>query len=194
MTRNPTCLDLSQLDQAPEVLARLGKRHLPITFQDPQGNTHLAGVISMRDLFYQWVEERKQLSPPTRPKSVDQPKVRVFCAESRDLLLQTRLLNEDFEVESVQIQGDHPVSPQPVSIQILDLDSLPVSKWTEILRQMRTALPQCPVVVLYHPQHHSESELLALDRLAQGGAIERFLKPIHVLPYLQSLRRLAASH
>jgi CBS domain-containing protein len=184
MTKNPTCLDVSQLHLAPEAMAQLGKRHLPITFQDPQGQTYLAGVISMRDLFYQFVNDSTQgLDSISLKKPIVTPSVWIGNTEARSLALQKSLLEPHYKLVTE-------LEPAPVQVAILDLDSLTPAQWSHHIKLVRDAQPKAKVLVLYQPNLHSGTELMTLDQLSQGGAIERVLKPIHVLEYLKLLQKL----
>src|ERR1700722_9055348 len=58
---------LTELELAPTLMLKHGFRHLPVVYEDEKGETHVAGVISMRDIFKgQFSKEMLELNLPKK--------------------------------------------------------------------------------------------------------------------------------
>src|SRR3954470_21579617 len=51
MRKPVVTVGLTDLESAPTVMLKHGFRHLPVVYEDEKGETHVAGMISMRDIF-----------------------------------------------------------------------------------------------------------------------------------------------
>ena len=62
MTKPVITIDIERLVDAPEVMIQNYIRHLPVMTEEDNGDLRLAGIVSMRDFFREWVETKGRLT------------------------------------------------------------------------------------------------------------------------------------
>lgn len=187
MTKNPTCLSLLELDQAAEKMAALGRRHLPITYIAEDGETHLAGVVSIRDLFLQLLSEKKSTASNEVEQELRQQKVVALAKDPHDQKLQEKLLGNYHEVEAMSEPNFTQI--QNSNLFVFDLDHYSVQVWAKTLKEVLDTPHHPRIILVYSPAHQDQNSLKTIQTLAQGKVVYTFLKPIRVLDYLDVVRR-----
>ena len=202
MTKKMITLNVLELDQAAETMIRHNFRHVPIVYDSEDGRSHVAGVVSMRDLFKGMVAERKQ------KKLLEQfnaKRVLVLARERSERELQQKLLadhvNLVFHVPAEETAGGVPdagasldparVIPDVLSSElfVMDLDHLPSEAWVGILKSVLSEKKRPPVFIVYDPVMQDPRSVLALKQLSQGSVIHVFPKPINLLEYLRQMEK-----
>ena len=189
MTKNPTTLDLLDMDQAPELMAKMGRRHVPVTYSGENGEALLAGVISMRDCFLQLLEERNQRGESEIENRLSKFTIGVLAKNEKDQALQLSILSDHHHAQ-VLPEGSSNKSIE-CDLLIFDLDHFPAAVWSQKLKTILDHPNHPNVIVVYHPGSHHKAELDAIHSLAQGKVIYTFLKPIAILDYLNLIRGMA---
>jgi len=197
MSKKLITLDLLDLDRAAEVMMEHGFRHVPIVYETG-GVSHVAGVVSMRDLFKSFVVERKQKKVLEQHQG---KRVLVLAHSASERELQKKLLkdhvdlilmDQDFERESPDSRA---LIPQILAsdLFVLDLDHFKCEFWVGILKSLLAEKTRPPVFLVYDPVHQETKNITALRQLSQGSVIQLFPKPINLLEYLRLMERNLSS-
>jgi CBS domain-containing protein len=159
-------------------------RHLPVVYQDAEKKQHIAGMISMRDIF------SEMLDRPSVPLSVK------IAISSRDKIsrgiLKTLFSQEGKAwVEEITFGPDilkEIAAFKPTAV-VLDLDFVGPSEWAPLLQAFNRAAPRSPqVIVLFTPGFHEAKNVAILNKLGKSSRITAYIKPINVLEVLQKVQ------
>ncbi|MBU6153257.1 MAG: CBS domain-containing protein [Bdellovibrionales bacterium] len=194
MTKKMVTLNVLEIDRASEVMIKHNFRHVPIVYDSEDGRQHVAGVISMRDLFKGFVAERKQKAILDQFSS---RRVLVLARERSEKELQRKLLeshvNLVFHEQDFEVSGLDPslVVPDVLSsdLFVIDLDHFPADGWVKVLKMVLGEKKRPPVFVVYDPLMQDSRNVLALKQLSQGSVIHVFPKPINLLEYLRQMEK-----
>jgi CBS-domain-containing membrane protein len=191
MTQPVITLSVNELARAAEVMMKKGIRHLPVVYEDENRMQHIAGVISMRDLFVEWYTN---LAPVSRiPDAVDSG--RKVVVASRDELSR-KVLKTIFEqnghADVVELAVSTGMIPEALKLHpavlVLDLDFVAPAHWAKLLQQISHEQKGPRTLVLFTPGFHDPKNVAVLTKLGKLGSetrITAFAKPINVLEVLQ---------
>jgi len=200
MTKKMVTLNVLELDRAAETMIRHNFRHVPIVYDSEDGRQHVAGVISMRDLFKGMVAERKQ------QKLLEQftsKRVLVLARERSERELQQKLLEDhvnlvfhDPMAGAATDGAGYPLDAAKVvpdvlssDLFVMDLDHLPAEAWVKILKKVLGEKKRPPVFIVYDPVMQDAKSVLALKQLSSGAVVHVFPKPINLLEYLRQMEK-----
>lgn len=194
MTRKMLTLNVLEIDQAADVMIEHGFRHCPIVYEGADGRTHVAGVVSMRDLFKGLVKSRKHEAVLNQ---FADKRVLMLGHGKSERELQTKLLEshvhlvlieEDFEIKSLNLDALIP-SVLSSDLFVMDLDGFPAQTWALVLKRLLDEKKRPPVFIVYDPVHQDSRSVLTLKQLSKGAVIHLYPKPINLLEYLRQMER-----
>jgi CBS domain-containing protein len=180
-------IDVSEMENAGEIMMRKNLRHLPVTYKDKAGIEQLAGVISMRDLFRtlmrKEIRRREVRQIALRKESLirvgliaaETPALRALIAQNEQIIV-TELKAKDADLKG--LRG-----------LVLDLDGLPPADWAQLLSRVEhDALPAAMVV--FTPHLHEAKHVEVIRKLgASSDKFKVFMKPLSLLQVLREFRR-----
>jgi CBS domain-containing protein len=194
MTKKMITLNVLEIDRAAETMIKYNFRHVPIVYDSEDGRLHVAGVISMRDLFKGFVAERKQKAILDQFTS---RRVLVLARKRPERELQSKLLDSHvnlvFHEQDFENAGLDPslVVPDVLSsdLFVMDLDHFSADSWVKVLKGILAEKERPPVFIVYDPVMQDPRSVLALKQLSQGSVIHVFPKPINLLEYLRQMEK-----
>jgi CBS domain-containing protein len=180
---------LTELELAPTLMLKHGFRHLPVVYEDEKGETHVAGVISMRDIFKgQFAKEMLELNLPKK-------KLRVGVLAAKDE--RFRALCNVFETQD-RAKVDR-LSLKSLEAQVkrqdfvfVDIDGFAPRDWASCLQELNRIKSRMRAFVLFSPAAHDPRNLERLTALARTDRFAPFAKPVNVLELLGQLNRWRA--
>ena len=198
MSKKLITLDLLDMERAAEIMMEHGFRHVPIVYETG-GSSHVAGVISMRDLFKSFVVERKQKKVLEQHQG---KRVLVLAHSAFERELQKKLLQDHVDLILIDQDFDQkaPDTRDLISkvmasdLFVLDLDHFRSDFWVGVLKALLAEKMRPPVFVVYDPVHQEAKNIAALRQLSQGSVIQLFPKPINLLEYLKLMERSLKSY
>jgi CBS domain-containing protein len=180
---------LTELELAPTLMLKHGFRHLPVIYEDEKGDTHVAGVISMRDIFKgQFAKEMLELNLPKKKLRVGvlaakDDRFRALCNvfETQDRAKVDRLMMKNLEAQVKR--------PDFVFV---DIDGFAPRDWASCLQELNRIKTRVRAFVLFSPAAHDPRNLERLNALARTDRFAPFAKPVNVLEMLGQLNRWRA--
>jgi hypothetical protein len=195
MTKKMITLNVLEIDRAADVMLQHGFRHVPIVYESAQGGLrHVAGVVSMRDLFQGLVAERKEVQVLNQFRG---KRVFVLAHSQNERELQRKLLedhvdlvvtDQDFSAKMIDRQALLS-SALASEVLVLDLDHFAPDFWVEILRRVLGEKKRPAVFLVYDPVMQNPKNVASLKQLSQGAVLHVFPKPINLLEYLRQLEK-----
>lgn len=191
MTKKVHTLPVLEIDRAADLMVEHNIRHVPIVYEEAEGERVVAGVVSMRDLFRAMVLERKQERTIRRFR--DQ-RTLLLAHSERERETQRRLLSDHLDLQMVP--GDFSGDPDPQSLVspilagdlfLFDLDHFPSAFWSVLLKKVLEAKPHPEVIVLYDPYSQDPRSVQVLQQLSKGSVLHVFPKPLNLLEYLRRI-------
>ncbi len=200
MTKKLITLSLLDLDQANDVMLKNNIRHLPIIYNDENGDQQLAGIITMRDAFRALVEEKE--SWLKQQANVAQHKrVSLLAKASKDQDLQNKILSNRADLQIIEDDFSQELLtgkllPQVLAsdIFIFDIDHLSIQFWPIFLRKILDESKHPDVFLVYHPSLHEKKNIEAIKMIAAGKAVHAFSKPLNLLQYLFEIETSLLNH
>ena len=193
MTKPVITIPLERLDEAPRVMVQKGFRHLPVTARGPGGESYLAGVVSMRDFFREWVRERwDELAPRKASRRANEgssDEIRVYSDDPALLKLLTlkawRLRRFDsvpaLEVTLSGRARESRASSVPLVPLVLDADGIDPARLAGLLKRLLSARPRPKLVIAFDPARHPARVHALLDRLGGMRGVSVFKRPFNLL-------------
>lgn len=177
---------LTELELAPTLMLKHGFRHLPAVYEDEKGETHVAGVISMRDIFrLQFTKEMLELNLPRKMLRIGvlaakDERFRALCNvfETQDRAKVDRLVMKNLDVQ-VKRQD----------FIFVDIDGFAPRDWASCLQDLNRMKARVRAFVLFSPAAHDPRNLERLTALARTDRFAPFAKPVNVLEILGQLNR-----
>jgi CBS domain-containing protein len=195
MTRKMITLNVLELDRAAEIMLEHGFRHVPIVYDSAQdGLRHVAGVVSMRDLFQSLIAERKERQVLNRFQG---KRVYVLAHSQAERELQRKLLedhvdlvvnNQEFSARMID-RKSLISSALSADVVVMDLDHFSPDFWVEVLRRVLAEKNRPDVFLVYDPVLQDPKNVASLKQLSQGAVLHVFPKPINLLEYLRQLEK-----
>lgn len=200
MTSNVHTIPVSQISDAPRIMARHQIRHLPIV-ADEKGKTKLVGVISMRDLFRFAMEEFNydldEIYRRPKPAKTEKPKNKMMGIFSSDpaisqLVEKGAKLTKHLLVQATSLRADfgnlHEVLNRFDSL-FIDLDGLSPVEVAKVLAAARTEHKEGFLILAFSPAKMDSRVLEELRRVSGGKRIKLLSKPVALgVLYEQFLR------
>jgi CBS domain-containing protein len=175
-------ISVYDIANAPFMMNKCAIRHLPVVYEDSERKQHIAGMISMRDLFSEML---------TVKKPDDLPAVKIALS-SRDEVSR-KILKTIFSqggkawIEEIAFGPEilKAVADRKPTTLVLDLDFVAPAEWASLLQALNRDTQGPQVIVLFTPGFHEPKNVAVLTQLEKGGRITAFVKPINVLEVLQ---------
>jgi CBS domain-containing protein len=196
MTSPVLTLDISEFDQAAAMMLKQGIRHIPVTVSDSFNKKRLVGVISMRDLFRNYVvqketlQDRENVSKPTK-------KIPFTFALVTENDFFARFITEVFlafiakDIKRISFKEIN--SNNQCDAYILDLDSFldnsQISEntkkdekyqWSKQIKDVNKNSEIKLVIIVLDPSKHSSALTGVLEKLEKSKKFLVFKKPIEV--------------
>jgi hypothetical protein len=180
-------ISVYEMSKAPAMMKNCWIRHLPVIYEDSVGKQHIAGMISMRDLFSEMLEKKEGVFDETNGVKI------AICSRdevSRGILKTLFAQGGKAWIEEI------PFGPKtlgeiakikPTAV-VLDLDFVAPAEWASLLQSLNRGDRGPQVIVLFTPGFHEPKNVAILSKLEKGGRITAFAKPINVLEVLQKAR------
>jgi CBS domain-containing protein len=199
MTTKVKTISPEELDQAPEIMASLNIRHLPIVSKT-KGRTHVIGVLSMRDLFRIVMEQYEykidKILNPVLPSTQSKRKKRMVGFFTKDDQLQNLLEKAAKMAKRLVVQAGE-FSPS-LSTQdyvddfdavLIDLDPLTIIHAQQAIALAKELSKRIKVMLVFNPAtielkvkeelqiiSHQKTIHLLSKPVAFGLLYEQFLK------------------
>jgi CBS domain-containing protein len=194
MTKPVISVSLYELKQAPEIMKRCHIRHLPVVFNDEDGQNHIVGVISMRDLFDNYYEMGVKTS--LERDHARKPQILLACKNPQSIGMLRTILSQGGRADITELDLDAVLKDSSLILKngkkdllILDLDYAPVAKWVELLRELNRN-PEYPAcVILFTPDLHEAKNTNILKKLHESHRMTAYAKPINILGLLDKVQQ-----
>jgi CBS domain-containing protein len=180
MTHPVATIELDQLSDAPKLMVEKGIRHLPVMTTGPAGEARLAGLVSMRDFFRDWVRQRESENITLKPKGPSRDEIRIFTGDPsllKVLQLRTSKLQQLGTLEALDesLKGKAPI---PL---VLDADSLAAPDLARVLKTVLAMKPRPRLLVVFDPARQVPKVLKVIQTLAEIRGVSVFKRPLNLL-------------
>jgi len=187
-------LSIYELSKAAEMMMRCRIRHLPVIYEDTDRKQHLAGVISMRDLFEDLV--RGETKPAE--KAYEEARIAIMSRDSTSREVLKTLFSQGGEAHIDELVLDpaleeseglksvlQELRKKKAGVFVLDLDFIGPAQWAKLLQLLNHEDHAPQNIILFTPGFHDPKNVAILTQLEKGGKITAFAKPINILEVLQ---------
>lgn len=202
MTASVVKLDIADIERAPKLMAEHHIRHLPVVTKE-KGRERLVGVLSMRDIFRQVMEEHGYdlfkalaVAAPAPPQARKKKIMGVFSSDpamhelvdkgaklTRNILMKAAPLQTDFD--NLRELFDR------FDTLFVDLDDLDPVAVARLLVVAKAVGREDVLFLAFNPTKLSESVRAELHRIGDRKRVYLFSKPINLgLLYEKFLRDL----
>ena len=191
MTKGLITVGTHELEKANDLMIKHHIRHIPVIYKDDDGESRLAGVISMRDSFKSLVIESKSILD--RLGEIDlKPSVTLLSKNAQGRKLQTsilanraniRFLPESSTSEEVLADVTHSQA------FIFDIDFYAPAEWTSILKGILVKQSHPDIYLVFDPKLHDIKSIEVLHTMQTGGVLMAFHKPINLIQYLSKIEK-----
>lgn len=189
MTKGLITITTEQLDQANELMIQNHIRHLPVVYQDDDGVSRLAGIISMRDAFNRLVEENKSIRE-LLTEIEHKPNIIVLAKSGPPRKLQSSLLSNRANLQFLpENSGIQEVRNQLQNSQafVFDIDTYPNSEWVKILKAVLDSEKHPDLYIIMDPKQHDQKATDTLQTMHSANVLNVFHKPINLITYLERI-------
>ncbi|MGE4234372.1 MAG: cyclic nucleotide-binding/CBS domain-containing protein [Bacteriovoracia bacterium] len=193
MTASPKTLDVKDLDKAPRLMLKNNFRHLILTYGSyPNQNkrSHIAGIVSMRDFFQEYVHGKGLLLT-----SLDHKHREVaLISNSKDSFHLFRAIERKLPSMHLRVaafEDKNWIDALSDSDKaFIDLDLQDSSLWSRHFKTIFST-PSRPktIVVLFNPQAYDYRTLRALQKIGDSEFLEMMEKPLSVSDVIQVIRK-----
>ncbi|HRK02474.1 MAG TPA: CBS domain-containing protein [Oligoflexia bacterium] len=201
MTKSLITVHISEVDQAAEVMVKNNIRHLPVVFTDDRGVQHLAGVLSMRDLFRRFVRGHtptQELARGIESKSTANKKTTRIAVISNDRSAQAAIdgivhQSKRYALQSIDLDAllsavDGGREFPALDILIFDIDFAQTERWGFLLKSILKIEDGPKVLLIFDPLLHSNAEISAIKTLTAFENFRAMPKPLNLLDFFKRLR------
>ena len=185
MKKDVYTVSVYELALAPEIMIKYKIRHLPVVYVGSDSHEHLAGMLSMRDLFQQAVEDSTKAH--AQQLIVKDLEIGLICNDehAKGGLLSVLRQGGKAAVRELEMTGPLP----RVDILVVDIDYHPAMEWSSFLRKLNLD-PACPpLMILFSPGLHEAKNVKVLHQIDDSKKISIFAKPVSIFGLLQHLRK-----
>lgn len=190
MTRKVISLPVDRIQEAGSVMLANHIRHLVITLDEGRNPT-LAGVVSMRDLFREFLAI---IGPRIEALGQINKKILLVADGDNTRRIFRSVLSKFEDAQFNIIESFAPSLVDRISdaqALFLDLDGIQPKQWTEILKWvLARPKPPEPTVILFNPQAMNQKALHALAKLSESGRLQILEKPLAITDILTILRTM----
>ncbi len=198
MSKPVHVIESKDLKKAPRFMLDKGIRHLPIVDTDSNGYPQLSGVISMRDLFRQLVEESESFSLSETVWNLRSSKPLKVGVMSDDDAIYKLVKSASRIRGSTELRKLKTTASQAAESNLGDLDDLDAlvidfdrgvtRSWLQVLTRMAGGDGKPRILLVLDPSNHSKATLSALEKLAERSKrFALFSKPIDALALQRQL-------
>lgn len=192
MTRPVRTLDVSQLNDAPEMMLQLGVRHLPVVLKSSlDGKESLMGVISMRDIFQVFVHNASHRRSLFEASDSNQPKTLVNLVSMDknmiDFVQTTIQFFLNAEVTSVDLSNTF---IRPAQVLVIDIDHLDLQLWTKFLISKNHDPELKLLLIFFNPMLHSQALNDVLSTIDQAEKFWIIKKPVDLSLFYEALKSI----
>lgn len=196
MTKPVQTITIYEINQAANIMLAHHFRHLPVVYQDGTGMTHVFGVISMRDLFDNFVRQRQDsvVEDLTVPKQVAK-KIGFIAKDHHDNALRMIFSQgpkselHDLSVrELVNPDGMGEIWLNSMDLVVFDMDRHGSEEWGDCLRFINTKSTKPHTIIVFNPVLHSPQNVQLLKKLSRSDKFAAFAKPLNVISILHQIR------
>jgi len=192
MTKNPKTISLLELDRAAEIMLENHFRHLPIVYEEG-GMTHIAGVISMRDLFSDLVKKTtgKPAAHPTSTSAHKKTKIALLARDDSAFKAAESVFSQGHEVNIKRLTLEEASDPamdfKAYRLLGVDVDRFGPDIWAECLRVLNKNDSVVHVLIVYNPVLHSPKSVEYLRILSGSEKFTTYAKPFNVLEVMKTV-------
>lgn len=193
MTKKLITLPILELDRADQVMIQHNIRHLPVTYSDEMGEEHLAGMISMRELFRALSKEHRDLQNRMTAAPNDK-KIVVMAKSQKDQQTQSKVLARHKNIEIMDLDFEKSIEIPKVlgklsgsQVFIMDIDEISVQTWPILLRSILDLKEHPEIFLIYNPVIHEKKNIDAIKSISAGKLVHAFSKPLSLLQYLSQI-------
>lgn len=190
MSKKLVTLPIEDLKNASKLMLEKGFRHLPLTQRNPNGKASIVGIISMRDLFKDAVDQlgrydgafdffspRGQKPTQLAIAAIDPGVARVI--QNLYGTFKNLKIRAETQVPLDHLEGIHAL--------LYDLDGRQPAEWSATLRALNQN-PDAPFTVVSFSGDHINAESRAiLTKLGESRKFAVFEKPLNVFGVLRQL-------
>jgi CBS domain-containing protein len=196
MTRKLITLSILNLEQANDIMLKNNIRHLPIIYHDENEETHLAGLISMRDAFRNLVELNKLEKQAAKQSALSKKMIMIIAKNIRERNLQRNILssypnlkviNEDFDREPDLKELLKEITK--AKVLVLDIDDFDKKYWSFLLKLILEQAERPSVFVVFNPYLHEKNSINTLKTIASEKTFHAFSKPLSLIEYLTQVEK-----
>ena len=190
MKKDVYTVSIYDLNLAPEIMVKYNIRHLPVVYEGSDSIIHLAGMISMKDLFQQFVEKSQR---PLIESPAHVPEIGLVCNDEPAKQVLISVLKQGNKAVLHELAMTAP--PGALDVLVVDIDFHSAVEWSTYLRQLN-ANPACPsLIILFSPGLHEPKNVKLIHQLydspsdspASAKKTAVFAKPINIFGLLQQL-------
>ena len=192
MTHPVITVSVYELKRAPEIMSKYHIRHLPVVYADEQGQSHIVGVIGMRDLFRSYLEAGS--TSVLERTSLSQPRIALACKDLLSIGVLRTILSQNGKAKIMEVDTEALIDNVPGFIRkrkpdliVVDLDQLSPVRWAKLVQQLRKDPDSPACVLLFTPGFHEAKNTAVFGKLSEEGKISAYSKPVDVLGLLQRL-------
>lgn len=194
MTKKVITLKLDEIERAPEVMLKNRIRHIPIVQTTPDGKIQVLAVLSMRDLFEEFVKKIPELTrlsllnpKPSRKKEIIKSALFSNDFGLRSLLNQVLTAQKNRSVKELSLAKLIELTGSFDEIY-LDIDRVDPKLWTKLVLELNSIRKSPPnVYVFFTPGLHSELEANALRLLKENSHLLAYEKPVKIQDFLKRI-------
>ena len=190
MTRGLITVKTTEMEKANELMIKNHIRHIPVVFDDDDGVTRLAGMISMRDAFKSLVEANKTILEKYSQLDI-RKSVTVLARNPQSRKLQSSILANRANIRFLPETSDKDeIAKEARSSEafIFDIDQYSPQEWTSILKSVLEK-GHSDVYLLLDQLLHDQKSVTALKTMQTGGVLTVFYKPINIIQYLTKIEQ-----
>jgi CBS domain-containing protein len=190
MTPDPITVPIGKLKDAAQIMIKNGFRHVVFTINSKNNDEHVAGIISMRDLFKEFIygnssklipygditEEVALISASDDSKRIFRS---IFSKLTQSKL--TLIDSQSIKLEEKLKKNQH---------LFFDLDRESGDRWSQLLKTL-LHLKNRPkkITLLYNPLAFDQKTLRTIEKVSDSAQISLIEKPLDVGLLLASLKK-----
>jgi CBS domain-containing protein len=164
-------ISVYEMAKAPEMMKRCWIRHLPVIYEDSGGKQHIAGMISMRDLFSEMLEEKS-----AEPKSV---KIAISSRDETSRGILKTLFSQGGKAWVEEIAFGPGILKEIAKLKptaaVLDLDFVAPGEWASLLQSLNREEHGPQVIALFTPGFHEAKNVAVLSQLEKSRLLQNRL-------------------
>lgn len=188
MTKGLITVKTTEMEKANELMIKNHIRHIPVVYEDDDGATRLAGMISMRDSFKSLVEANKTILEKFSHLDIKKS-VTVLAKTPQSRKLQSSILANRANIRFLPETSDQDEITKEAQLSeafIFDIDQYSPAEWTSILKKvLEKGHPD--VYLVLDQMLHDQKSIAALKTMQSGGILTVFHKPINIIQYLTKI-------